>query len=143
MRADVVVVYDWHGGYGHPDHIRVHQVGHRAADLAGTPRRFEITFNRDLLARWAADYPDADFDPEGPADDGNPFGTPEAELHLKVDVAAYAPLKRRALASHASQVTDIGQFLAMPDDVFAYWANTEWYVEPGAPPGLREGWLLD
>ena len=38
-RADVLTTYDWHGNYGHPDHIRVHQVGHRAAELAGTPRR--------------------------------------------------------------------------------------------------------
>ena len=35
-------MYDWHGGYGHPDHIQVHRVGHRAADLAGTPTRFEV-----------------------------------------------------------------------------------------------------
>ena len=34
--------YDWHGGYGHPDHVQVHRVGHRAADLAGTPKRFEV-----------------------------------------------------------------------------------------------------
>ena len=35
--ADVLTVYDWHGNYGHPDHIKVHTVGHRAAELAGTP----------------------------------------------------------------------------------------------------------
>ena len=86
--------------------------------------------------------PQSDFDPNGPADDGNPFGTPEAELHVAADVAAYIPLKRKALAAHASQVTDIGMFLAMPDEHFAMWAGTEWYIEPGAPPGLRPGWLL-
>src|SRR5699024_914602 len=32
--ADVLVCYDWHGGYGHPDHIQIHRVGHRAAKLA-------------------------------------------------------------------------------------------------------------
>ena len=26
-RADVLTIYDWHGNYGHPDHIKVHQVG--------------------------------------------------------------------------------------------------------------------
>ena len=35
--ADVLTIYDWHGNYGHPDHIQVHRVGHRAAELAGTP----------------------------------------------------------------------------------------------------------
>ena len=83
-QADAVVIYDWHGGYGHPDHVQVHRVGHRAADLAGTPRRFESTYNRDAMKRRLADAPppppdaepgaDFDFDPDGPADDGNPFG---------------------------------------------------------------------
>jgi LmbE family N-acetylglucosaminyl deacetylase len=142
--ADVVVLYDWHGGYGHPDHIQVHRVGHRAADLAGTPRRFEVSFNRDLLARWAAELEGGEeFDPNLPADDGNPFGTPEAELHLAVDVAAYVPLKRRSLAAHASQATDVGTFLSLPEDQFARFAETEWYIEPGAPAGLRHGWLLE
>src|SRR4051794_23845647 len=36
--ADVVTIYDEHGGYGHPDHIQVHRVGRRAAEIAGTPR---------------------------------------------------------------------------------------------------------
>jgi hypothetical protein len=31
----------------------------------------------------------------------------------------------------------------MPDEYFAMWAGTEWYIEPGAAPGLRAGWLLD
>ena len=37
-QADVLTTYDWHGNYGHPDHIKVHHVGHRAAELAATPR---------------------------------------------------------------------------------------------------------
>ena len=45
--ADVLVTYDWHGGYGHPDHVQAHRVGHRAAALAGTPRVLEATFSRD------------------------------------------------------------------------------------------------
>ncbi len=27
--ADVLVTYDEHGGYGHPDHVQVHRVGMR------------------------------------------------------------------------------------------------------------------
>ncbi len=143
--ADAVVLYDWHGGYGHPDHIQVHRVGHRAADLADIPRRFESTFNRDALVRvrTAMGDPDEDFDPEGPSDDGNPFGTPEVELTLAVDVSAYLDQKRRALGAHASQTTDIGMMLAMPAEAFAAVFGTEWYIERGVPSGLRSGWLLD
>ncbi len=147
QQADVVVVYDWHGNYGHPDHIQVHRVGHRAADLAGTPKRFETTFNRDALIRLRDTMPnpepDVDWDPEAPADDGNPFGTPEAELHVAVDVTPYLDRKRAALAAHASQVSDVGMMLAMPPEVFAVMFGTEWYIEPGSRAGLRHGWLLD
>jgi LmbE family N-acetylglucosaminyl deacetylase len=146
-RADAVVIYDWHGGYGHPDHVQVHRVGHRAADLAGVPRRFESTWSRDVMRRLLDSNPDRDgmedFDPDGPADDGNPFGTPEAEINLRVDVSEYLDQKRRALAAHASQVTDIGMMLSMPAEVFAAVFGTEWFIEPGAEPGLRTGWLLD
>src|SRR6478735_8824378 len=49
--ADVVVGYDWHGGYGHPDHVKVHAVTKRAAELAGTPRYLEGSMNRDAMIR--------------------------------------------------------------------------------------------
>jgi LmbE family N-acetylglucosaminyl deacetylase len=47
--ADVLTTYDVNGGYGHPDHKRVHQVGVAAAALAGTPVVLESTVNRDVL----------------------------------------------------------------------------------------------
>jgi LmbE family N-acetylglucosaminyl deacetylase len=157
-QADVIVIYDWHGGYGHPDHVQVHRVGHRAADLAGTPRRFESTFNRDAMKRRLAEAPplpveersaedgpsaEFDFDPDGPADDGNPFGTPESGIDLRVDVSAFLDQKRRALASHASQTTDVGMMIAMPPDVFALFFGTEWFIVPGDEHHLHDGWLLD
>src|SRR5262249_28452282 len=50
--ADVVVVYDKYGTYGHPDHIQVHHVGHRAAAMAHTPTVYETTINRDAALRF-------------------------------------------------------------------------------------------
>ena len=47
--ADVLTVYDSNGNYGHPDHIQVHHVGHRAGELAGTPQVFEATMNHDYI----------------------------------------------------------------------------------------------
>jgi len=35
--ADVLTIYDWHGNYGHPDHIAVHRVGLAAS--RSMPRR--------------------------------------------------------------------------------------------------------
>ena len=39
-RPDVVVTYDENGGYGHPDHIRAHQVAVAAFEAAATPLAF-------------------------------------------------------------------------------------------------------
>ena len=50
-QADLVIGYDWHGGYGHPDHVKVHHATRRAAELAGTPRYLEGTLNRDSIRR--------------------------------------------------------------------------------------------
>ncbi len=145
--CDVLTTYDWHGGYGHPDHIKVHHVGHRAAVLAGTPSVFESTMNRDALARMMADAPgsgpDDDFDPNGPSDDGNPFGTPEAELTHAVDVTPWIDRKRASIAAHNSQVSDSSFFLQMPPEVFAVAFGTEWFMKKGAEPGLRGGWLFE
>lgn len=154
-RADALTIYDWHGGYGHPDHIQVHRVGSRAAEMVRPElpglRVFEATMNRDEARRDFDELrrsgllPDAELDwnPDDPMDDGNPMGTPEAELTIVVDVAPYVLLKRQAIAAHGSQVTDSSFFLSMPDDMFARGFSREWFREHGAEPGAREGWLLD
>ncbi len=143
--ADVVVGYDWHGGYGHPDHVKVHHVLHRAADLAARrPRVLESTMNRDAmreLARLAREAGQQDeWDPDRPMDDGNPMGTPEAELHWRVDVRDLLDRKRAALASHASQTSDVGMMLAMPAEAFEAVFGYEHYLEPGRAPGMVTGW---
>ena len=50
-RPDVFTVYDEHGNYGHPDHIQVHRVGVRAAEMAAVERVYEATMNRDHFRR--------------------------------------------------------------------------------------------
>jgi len=152
--ADVLTVYDWHGNYGHPDHIQVHRVGHRAAELAGTPRVFEATMNRDHIVRMmamardmglgdGAAGPEDDFDPAGPADDGNPFGMSEAELTHAVEVVEWLHLKRASMRCHSSQISDSSFFLEMPDEAFAGSFGIEWFIERGAEPGVRNGWLFE
>jgi len=157
-RADVFTIYDWHGGYGHPDHIQVHRVGCKVEEMvrADLPhlRVLESTMNRDSLRRmisiaeelgWDDDWgEDGDeFDPDRPMDDGNPMGTPEEELTLGVDVSDYTRFKRAAIAAHRSQVSDSSFFLQMPLEIFGTAFGTEWYIEHGRPPGLRMGWVFE
>lgn len=143
--ADVLVTYDWHGGYGHPDHIKVHQVAYRAGDLAAQrPRMLESTINRDAMRAGQeavrASGREPDFDADQPMEDGEPIGTPEAEIHWRVDVSSDIEAKRASLACHASQTSDVGMMLQMPADMFLAWFGTECYIEPGRPDGMVEGW---
>jgi LmbE family N-acetylglucosaminyl deacetylase len=145
--ADVLVGYDWHGGYGHPDHVKVHHVVHRAADLAARqPRLLESTMNRTAMKRYFDSVRETvegmpeDWDPDSPMDDGNPLGTPEDEIQWRVDVSAYVDRKRASLRAHRSQASDIEQFLAIPDEPFAVMFGAEHYLEPGLDQPITDGW---
>lgn len=145
--ADIAVGYDWHGGYGHPDHVRVHQVLHRGAALAArTPRVLESTMNRDAMrrladgARAAGAADDDVFDPDQPMDDGNPLGEPESAIHWRVDVGAWLDQRRAALQAHSSQTSDVGMMLSMPPEIFGVFFGHEHYIEPGREPGMVDGW---
>jgi LmbE family N-acetylglucosaminyl deacetylase len=145
-RAEVLTTYDWHGNYGHPDHVKVHHVGHRAAELAGTPAVFEATMNRDDLQRMMDEARAAGLETDGPpdvGDDGNPFGMPEEALTTAVDVSAHLDQKRASMACHASQITDSSFFLQMPAEAFHRAFATEWFIRKGAPAGIHTYDLVD
>ncbi|MEV0127814.1 PIG-L family deacetylase [Dactylosporangium sp. NPDC050688] len=140
-KADVLTVYDPAGGYGHPDHVQVHRVGIRAAQLAGTPVVLEATVDRRLLQRalravhWLPGIP-ADFHP---ARFAGAFAEPERITH-RVDVRAFAAQKRAAMAAHASQAgADTGRrtlavLLKLPRPLFRILMGREWYVQHGRAP---------
>jgi LmbE family N-acetylglucosaminyl deacetylase len=144
--ARVLTVYDHHGNYGHPDHVRVHLVGHRAAEKAATPDVYDATMNTDAFIRAMAAGraeglnlgPTDDGDPASWTDDGLPVGTPEAQLTTAVDVTPYVAAKRTALACHRSQTTDIEGLLGVPEAWFGRMFGTEWFVHKGAESGIHE-----
>jgi LmbE family N-acetylglucosaminyl deacetylase len=143
--ADVLTVYDADGVYGHPDHIQVHRVGVRAAELAGTPRVFESTMNRDHLRRMVeAVRVEGELPSEEVPDVGadSTFGRPEELITTTVDVRAFVTQKRASMAAHASQIPESSFFLQMSDDVFEAGFGWEWYVRQGVPAGHRDDDLL-
>ena len=143
-RADVLTCYDEHGGYGHPDHIQVHRVGLRAAELAGTRRVYQSTINRDHILRGREFFAsqDGEADIEAPELEEESFGMPESIITAAVDVTPYLEYKRRAMRAHASQISEQSFFLAMPDEAFAYGFGTEWFIREGQGPGITETDLL-
>ncbi|HVV18326.1 MAG TPA: PIG-L family deacetylase [Pseudonocardiaceae bacterium] len=139
--ADVLTVYDDNGGYGHPDHIQVHRVGVRAAELAATPRVYQNTMNRDLMRRrWEmlAERGEDVTPPEGSEN----FGKPESMLTAAVDVRPYLTAKRAAMRAHASQISEESFFLAMSDEMFTEAFGTEWFIRTGQGPGITETDLM-
>ncbi len=90
-RPEAFTIYDDHGNYGHPDHIQVHRVGVRAAEMAPVERVYEATMNRDhfrrLMAR-AAELGFADVGDLPEMDDiSDQMGLPEELLTTAVDVS--------------------------------------------------------
>jgi LmbE family N-acetylglucosaminyl deacetylase len=130
--ADVLTVYDPHGNYGHPDHIQVHVVGVRAAELAGVTQVYEATVNRDHLASLMASNPQ--WASEAAPPDVSEFGLPESEITTVVDVRAAMDAKRAAMVAHESQVGDFGPFLAMPaEQLEAAFGQESFRRRKGAP----------
>jgi LmbE family N-acetylglucosaminyl deacetylase len=145
-QADVLTAYDDNGGYGHPDHIQVHRVGVRAAELAGTPKVYESTLDQDYirdLIKRAAEMGFEEFAPpeDEPAQEFE-MGKPGHLITTRVDVSGFLDHKRRAMQAHASQISETSFFLAMPPEAFAATWGTEWFILRGAPEGTAETDLL-
>ncbi len=139
--ADVLTVYDADGSYGHPDHIQVHRVGVRAAEIAGVERVFESTINRDYftemmasMATAAGDGSDADFElPDVATAEQPTFGQPDSVITHAIPVGDFLESKKAAMVAHASQIGPESWFLAMGDEMFAHAFGTEWYTLRGVP----------
>ena len=139
-QADVLTIYDDNGGYGHPDHIQVHRVGARAAEIAAVPHVLEATINRDhivagvrALVAFAEDDIAAEMQEQLEELEENPdFGVPEARMTHSIAVTAVVDLKRKAMRAHASQIREESFFLSMEQGPFGFAFGTEWFIEHGA-----------
>ncbi len=151
-RADVLLSYDAHGGYGHRDHVRVHEVGARAAEIARTPRVLEATVPRDTIVRAVRAvgrvyrFP-IEFDPTS----FERAFSARSEITHRINVRRYAGAKRAAMRAHASQATGggaasagsggqtgdrtLGAFLRIPRPVYDLVFGREWFRDPALPPG--------
>jgi LmbE family N-acetylglucosaminyl deacetylase len=147
--AHLLISYQSNGGYGHRDHVQVHHVGKRAAELAGTPRVLEVTMPRELLSRIGdicrllrlpAPY-DADVVANAYA--------PQASITHRIDVRGFARQKRDAVAAHRSQLGDglavrlYGVLLRLPPRLLGAVFRYEWFVDPAAAPGALHDNIFD
>ena len=139
-RADVLTVYDRVGGYGHRDHVQVHRVGVRAAQIAGTRVVLEATVDRhriDRVVRMLRRLSTIVALPDLP-DTEHAF-TARADLTHEVDVRRHLDAKRTALAAHASQTgggpRTLAILLRLPRPLASVVLGREWFREVGRPAG--------
>lgn len=137
--VDILIGYDPHGVYGHPDHLKVHTVGARAAEIAGVQRVLWATANRTMIERAAEEgaFGEDELNQDERVDRSE-FGMPEEELTHAIDVSAALDRKRASLMAHGSQINHDSFFLAMPDEQFAMAFGTEWFVDAARYATSRE-----
>jgi LmbE family N-acetylglucosaminyl deacetylase len=136
--ADILTIYDEDGVYGHPDHIQVHRVGARAAELAATPTVYMNTINKDHLRRLLAEAAASGEETPGLNPEDFNIGVPEQRITTTVDVRPWLARKRAAMAAHASQISETSFFLTMPPASFEGGFGQEWFIRCDADPGLVE-----
>jgi N-acetyl-1-D-myo-inositol-2-amino-2-deoxy-alpha-D-glucopyranoside deacetylase len=135
-RPQAIVTYDETGGYGHPDHIKAHQV--TVAALRRLPAglgpvqlwfvRFPLSWSRVFVAALRAEGIDAPGSAPAGADAGpevEEIGVDDALVTRAVDVRAYVETKRAALACYASQLPPDHFLSRMPRSL----AETLWAYE--------------
>jgi LmbE family N-acetylglucosaminyl deacetylase len=140
-KADLLLSYDAAGGYGHPDHLRVHEVGARAAALTGV-RLLEGTVPRDLTVMAIAALGVLRLVVRHRVLDALSYGTPRSAITHRVNIRRYGAVKQRALAAHVTPLAGKGRMsrlfrlaVALPAPVFSVVFSREWFTEPGATPG--------
>jgi N-acetyl-1-D-myo-inositol-2-amino-2-deoxy-alpha-D-glucopyranoside deacetylase len=139
LRPQVVITYDERGGYGHPDHIRTHQVTMAAVRMAAGPGRppgegrncaswqaskvyaCVIPYSYLRPGRGSAALDGAGVqgpnplaaDPDSVAD--VPFAVPDELVAARIDAGDWLPAKARAMRAHRSQMPANGWFFALVD----------------------------
>ena len=158
-RPQVVITYDERGGYGHPDHIRAHQVAvaafEAAADSARFPSAGEVwapaklyysVVPRSALGRFADRLREAGIEvpfrrqaeSAESAGEDPPFGVADERVTTSVDVSAYVDQKRAALEAHRTQMGPDQFFMRVPQDLFAEVFGRETFQRVSGPGSTPE-----
>jgi mycothiol S-conjugate amidase len=130
-RPQVVLGYDDHEWYPHPDHLRVHQVSVPLFEAAADPSRYPdlgepwtianlyapTWSKRKLESIHAAMIERGLVSPYSELLDGAFSDRQEREIHARVDVGPYIAQARKALAAHRTQVAPDGPFFQVPIEV--------------------------
>jgi LmbE family N-acetylglucosaminyl deacetylase len=140
--ADVLTIYDAVGGYGHRDHVRVHDVGVAVAAKAESLSVLQATVAREPLQRALRVLNRVGVRPGGMiAGDLDRAYCPRSEITHEIDVRPFLTQKIQALAAHASQtsggdnIRTVALLSRLPRPLARAVLGREWFVELGRPVG--------
>ncbi|GAC1443276.1 MAG: mycothiol conjugate amidase Mca [Chloroflexota bacterium] len=139
-KPDVVVTYDEDGGYGHPDHVNTNRVTVAAFERTshetwGPKKLYYAARSREGFRKYAGalstlglqiPWLSGDFDFDS-------YGHPDAEITAHINITAQAPIKKRALAVHRTQIKSDFFYLNIPDTVFREALATEYFKRMHPP----------
>lgn len=106
VRPQIVITYGPDGGYGHPDHIRAHEVTMAAcAGRAEVERLYYTAASADATERGVVELSRVDDLPFRLPVPGELALTPDSRITTTVPVSDVLPAKVQALRAHATQVS--------------------------------------
>lgn len=106
FRPQVVVSYDENGGYGHPDHIRAHEITMAATEGVESVRRvFHTAMPAGALARGIATLPANGAMEFRLPSDGELPSVPDERIGTAIDITAHRAAKVAALRAHRTQIS--------------------------------------
>jgi LmbE family N-acetylglucosaminyl deacetylase len=150
-RPQVIMTYNEHGFYGHPDHIQAHRITLAALEMIdyeptlyfnAIPDSVFVTW-RERWAQEDRERAEADAakgivrEPEIPDPDEEAFemGTPDDQISATIDVSGVNGAKFDALEAHISQIGD-SFWMKMGRERFIETMRTEWFVRVTNPKDL-------
>jgi N-acetyl-1-D-myo-inositol-2-amino-2-deoxy-alpha-D-glucopyranoside deacetylase len=152
IKPQVLITYDEFGGYGHPDHIKAHQVAMRATELAAeqgwqVSKIYWNTIPRSVIQMGIEKMKEvgSDFFGAQSADD-LPFAKPDELATTVVNAPEYVPQKLAAMKAHATQISEDGPFFALSKNLgLSVWGDEYYTLVKGekAAPFDSNGRELD
>jgi N-acetyl-1-D-myo-inositol-2-amino-2-deoxy-alpha-D-glucopyranoside deacetylase len=104
VAPQVVITYAADGGYGHPDHVRAHEIAVAAVRrVPEVARLYATVIGRKTLDAGLAAIEGASLPFRMPRPDELP-SVPDADVDVALDVAAHRAARLAALRAHATQV---------------------------------------
>jgi LmbE family N-acetylglucosaminyl deacetylase len=151
-RPQVIMTYNEHGFYGHPDHIQANRITLAALEMIDyEPTLYFNAIPASVMVHWRARWEQEDRErreadaakgivrePEvsGPDEEAFEMGTPDDQISATIDIGPVAGAKFDALEAHVSQIAD-SFWMKMGREQFMETMKTEWFVRVTNPQHLE------